>query len=451
MQFPTSLRRGGVVLCLIAATALACATDSFAAQRKNNGRKAPAGYCSVEDKCAWLAIDAQSGAVLSSNAADKIVHPASLTKLMTLYMAFEALEQGRANLGDRITFSTHATNQSPTKLGIQAGRSISYEDAIEAIAIKSANDAAAAMAEHLGGSEYGFARMMTRKALELGMSRTNFKNASGLPNTAQVTTARDMVTLARRILSDFPRYRHYMGMRQAYVGSTRIEGHNRLLTKGECEGGKTGYINASGFNLVAWSTRGGRLIISAVFGGDTAASRDRKMTQIFALAGKASDKPASPAAQLQAKLDAPPVDIRRPSRKPGSLESLIEEGPETLAEAQNMDAQTTNSAALEAMILLDDSQINAVAASAPTFSQSWGIQVGAYKDQMQAQRALAEATRLAPTILGPAFPRTLATDSSMGQLYRAQMIGLDQAAAQQACSRLTRSGMQCLMVEPERN
>lgn len=451
MQFPTSLRRGGVVLCLIAATALACATDSFAAQRKNNGRKASASYCSAEEKCAWLAIDAQSGAVLSSNAADKIVHPASLTKLMTLYMAFEALEQGRANLGDRITFSTHATNQSPTKLGIQAGRSISYEDAIEAIAIKSANDAAAAMAEHLGGSEYGFARMMTRKALELGMSRTNFQNASGLPNTAQVTTARDMVTLARRILSDFPRYRHYMGMRQAYVGSTRIEGHNRLLTKGECEGGKTGYINASGFNLVAWSTRGGRLIISAVFGGDTAASRDRKMTQIFALAGKASDKPASPAAQLQAKLDAPPVDIRRPSRKPGSLESLIEEGPETLAEAQNMDAQTTNSAALEAMILLDDSQINAVAASAPTFSQSWGIQVGAYKDQMQAQRALAEATRLAPTILGPAFPRTLATDSSMGQLYRAQMIGLDQAAAQQACSRLTRSGMQCLMVEPERN
>jgi D-alanyl-D-alanine carboxypeptidase len=451
MQFLTSLRHGGVVLCLIAATVLGCATDAFAAQRKSNSRKAPASYCSASDKCAWLAIDAQSGAVLSSSAPDKIVHPASLTKLMTLYMAFEALEQGRANLGDRINFTAHATGQSPTKLGIQAGRSISYEDAIEAIAIKSANDAAAAMAEHLGGSEYGFARMMTRKALELGMSRTNFQNASGLPNSAQVTTARDMVTLARRILSDFPRYRHYMGMKQAYVGSTRIEGHNRLLTKGECEGGKTGYINASGFNLVAWSTRGGRLIISAVFGGDSAASRDRKMTQIFALAGKPSDKPASPSTQLQAKLDAPPVDIRRPSRKPGSLESLIEEGPETLAELQSPEQTTTNSAALEAMILLDDSQINAVAASAPTFSQSWGIQVGAYKDQMQAQRALAEATRLAPTILGPAFPRTLATDSSMGQLYRAQMIGLDQAAAQQACNRLTRSGMQCLMVEPERN
>lgn len=241
------------------------------------------GSAAAQDKHAAMVVDANNGNVMHADQADESRFPASLTKIMTIYMAFEAIEQGRTSFTTRLKVSQEAAAQPPTKLDLEPGETIALIDAIKALITKSANDAAVVIAEHLGGTEARFARMMTDKARLFGMSRTTFRNASGLPDPGQVTTARDMVRLALRLQDDFPRHYHLFATRSfTYDGST-YRNHNNLLGRFQgTDGIKTGYTRASGFNLVSSVRRGGRHVVGVVLGGRTAARRDDAMQLLLA-------------------------------------------------------------------------------------------------------------------------------------------------------------------------
>jgi len=229
-----------------------------------------------------IVIDADSGMVLSQSNADKTLHPASLTKMMTLLITFEALDRGDVTLNDRITISRRAASMVPSKLDLPAGSRIKIKDAIYSLVTKSANDVAVALAEHLGGSESRFGVIMTNRARSIGMRKTRFKNASGLHHPSQVTSPRDMAKLGQYILQRYPHYYKYFSTRSfTYKGKT-YRNHNRLLEsyKG-MDGFKTGYINASGFNLVASARRDGRRLIGVVFGGRTGKTRNAHMAAIL--------------------------------------------------------------------------------------------------------------------------------------------------------------------------
>jgi D-alanyl-D-alanine carboxypeptidase len=245
---------------------------------------------------AAIVVDANSGAVLHAASPDATRHPASLTKIMTLYMLFERLESGRLTLDSPLHVSDHAAGQSPTKLGLREGQTISVEDAIKGMVTRSANDAAVVVAENLAGSESEFARQMTRKARAIGMSNTVYRNASGLPDSAQVTTARDQATLGRAIQERFPRYYRYFSIRSFTFRGQRIGNHNRLLGKVEgVDGIKTGYIRASGFNLVTSVKRDNRHVVAVVLGGTSGGARDARMRQLLAqYVDKASTRRTAP-------------------------------------------------------------------------------------------------------------------------------------------------------------
>lgn len=225
---------------------------------------APAAWA----KYASIIINAQTGQVLWEKNADDRNYPASLTKMMTLYMLFDALEKGKTRMSATMPVSAHAAGQSPSKLGLKPGASLRVEDGIKALVTKSANDAAVVIAEFLGGSESSFAEMMTNQARRLGMSQTTFRNASGLPNLGQMSSARDMATLSMALQRNFPQYYHYFSLRAFDYNGTVIPTHNRvLLNYPGADGLKTGYIAASGFNLAASATRNGVRLVGVVFGG----------------------------------------------------------------------------------------------------------------------------------------------------------------------------------------
>ncbi len=231
---------------------------------------------------ASLIIDTTSGRVLHETNADLTRYPASLTKMMTLYLLFEALERGSVTLDETLPISAHAASQPPTKLGLRPGQSISVENAILALVTKSANDIAAAVAEYLGGSKSRFAWSMTEKAHQIGMSRTSFVNASGLPDPDQVTTARDMATLGLALLYDYPNYYHYFSTDRFYYGGAVHANHNRLLgSYSGLDGIKTGYTSASGYNLVASAFRDGRRFIGVVLGARSPVDRGMIMVGLL--------------------------------------------------------------------------------------------------------------------------------------------------------------------------
>lgn len=248
-----------------------------------------------------IVIDFDTGTVLSQSKPDELRHPASLAKVMTLMLAFDALRDGRLTPGQKLTVSAHAAARAPVKLGLKAGSTIAIEDAMRLVATKSTNDMAAVIAEAIGGTEDQFAVLMTQKAHSLGMTNTVFKNASGLPDPAQVTTARDMAVMTRHLIAQYSvEYAQYMGKRSVVYNKRTYTATNRMLgTYPGMDGVKTGYINASGFNLIASATRKDRRIIGVIFGGTSAAGRDASMALLLDAGFKAVatiPKPAAPPA-----------------------------------------------------------------------------------------------------------------------------------------------------------
>ncbi|MCK9918637.1 D-alanyl-D-alanine carboxypeptidase [Microbacteriaceae bacterium K1510] len=286
------LRRGAFVrsglrwgaLSLIAFTTLTAfsTNDADARSRRRAHHRAAAAHSSYEPPYSSIVVDANSGQVMQSTNADAIRHPASLTKIMTLYLLFERLDQGKTKLSSEIPISAHAASQAPSKLGLKPGDSIRVENAIRAIVTRSANDIAVAVGEYLGGDEPSFGRMMTAKARVLGMTNTTYRNASGLPNDEQVTTARDQALLGRAIQDRYPEYYKYFSTRNFDFRGNTIRSHNHLLGRIEgVDGIKTGYIRASGFNIVTSARRAGRHVIAVVFGGSTARARDARVVGLI--------------------------------------------------------------------------------------------------------------------------------------------------------------------------
>ncbi len=231
---------------------------------------------------ASIVVDGNTGRVLHETNADGLRHPASLTKIMTLYLLFGRLDAGKIRLDTPLKVSEHAAEQAPTKLGLKPGQTIAVQDAIKAVVTKSANDAAVAIAENLGGDENAFAKLMTQQAHALGMSRTTYVNASGLPDDDQISTARDQALLGRAIQERFPHYYKYFSTEQFVYHGMAMRNHNHLLgVVSGVDGIKTGYTRASGFNLVTSVHRDSRYIVAVVLGGHSASQRDAQMRELI--------------------------------------------------------------------------------------------------------------------------------------------------------------------------
>jgi D-alanyl-D-alanine carboxypeptidase len=274
--FQRGLRCSAIGLATVL-TLTALSPDAHA--RRSHRAKSAESY---QPAYSSIVVDANSGAVMQATNADAPRHPASLTKIMTLYLLFERLEQGKIKLSTEMPVSAHAAVQAPSKLGLKPGDSIRVETAIRAIVTKSANDVAVIVAEAIGGDEPAFAKMMTAKARALGMNQTTYRNASGLPDDQQITTARDQAILGRAIQDRFPNYYHYFATRTFEYRGHAIRNHNHLLgTVDGVDGIKTGYIHDSGFNIVTSVRRANHHLIAVVFGGRSAPARDARVRSLI--------------------------------------------------------------------------------------------------------------------------------------------------------------------------
>ena len=410
---------------------------------------------------AAIVMDADTGAILHQSNADKVLHPASLAKIMTLLLTFEAIEKGELRLRDRVVVSRHAASVVPSKLDLKPGSSIRVEDAIYGLVTKSANDVAVALAEQIGGgSEAHFAVMMNRKAREIGMMHTNFVNASGLHNKRQVTSARDMAKLARYILTDYPQYYHYFGTRQfTYQGLTH-RNHNRLMeTYRGMDGFKTGYIGPSGFNLVASAKRGNHRLIGVVFGGVSANSRNAHMAALLdsgfdgleqqVIMARAvpvpSRKPQAITQLASALSDVVPAagDARDGARwhgegrvmKGAAFSEMIGEGDSDPAVSKRLETGMMAIAALKGRPIEENED-----------EGRWAVQVGAFGSRAKTDRAIAQALQTLPSELaGEASPAIAPMKTRQGWLFRGRLTGLTQDQAAQVCTLLK----DCLPVAPQ--
>lgn len=376
-------------------------------------------------KYAALVMDAESGTTLFSRNADTRRYPASLTKIMTLYMLFEALERGQVKLGQKLKVSKRAAGQPPSKLGLKRGQTIKVEDAIRALVTKSANDVATVVAEALGGTEYRFALKMTDRARSLGMRRTTFRNASGLHHRRQVTTARDMAALAIAVQRNFPQYYHYFSTRRFTWKGRTYGNHNKLLGRYRgTDGIKTGYIRASGFNLVASVERNGRRLIGVVFGGKKGVSRDRHMRKIL-------NRGFKRAAEIRIATAIPPLPVPRPNP-----EAPVASTPVLIA--------TANAATLPPPLPTPAPELEA--GSLDGGADDWGIQVGAYSTEVRAKHSIAAARGHLGAVLAHANAQVETLDRRDGPIYRARLVGLVETEARAACLALKRRHLPCVPV-----
>jgi D-alanyl-D-alanine carboxypeptidase (penicillin-binding protein 5/6) len=268
-------RRLSLLSALVAAVTLVTASLAPGAQARAQGLY-------NQPKYAAIVVDAGTGEVLYARRADQPRYPASITKIMTLYLVFEALATGRLSLTDQVVLSRHAASQAPSKSGLRAGQSLSVDEAIRVTALKSANDLAVALGEKVAGSEARFAALMTLRAQELGMTNTRFVNANGLPDNRQITTARDIAILSRAVMRDYPQYYSYFSQKTYQFRGQRLNNHNHLLkSMPGVDGIKTGYTNAAGFNLAASAVRDGKRLIAVVLGGQSTASRDDNVEDLL--------------------------------------------------------------------------------------------------------------------------------------------------------------------------
>jgi len=393
----------------------------------------------ANSRYAGIVIDAKTGKTLYKDHADAPRYPASLTKMMTLYLVFDALESGRITKGTKIPVSRNAAGEVPSKLGLKPGQTITVEQVILALVTKSANDAATAIGEFLGGSEAGFARMMTDKARQLGMNSTTFKNANGLPNKAQKTTAHDMARLGLALRDHHPRYYGYFATRSFKYRGRRFGNHNKLLgrVKG-VDGIKTGYTRASGFNLVSSVEARGRSIVAVVMGGRTGRSRDAHMKRLIRRylpkASKGRDRfriERGGAGALIASLTPTghiPVPTYRPAREMVPEPAATLEAMGDVADA----VQAGPSGGIDPT------------STASTRNNEWIIQVGAMPDQEAAREMLSRAAREAPRLLADASAFTESFTKGGEVYFRARYSGFDaKSEAWDACGVLKRKDMDC--------
>jgi D-alanyl-D-alanine carboxypeptidase len=329
--------RWGLFSLVTVISVLAVTSDPSDARSHRKSTKVSASEAASEEpRYSDIVVDGNSSAILHAANPDGPRHPASLTKIMTLYLLFEQLEAGKLRLDSQLEVSEHAAGQSPTKLGLRSGQTIKVEDAIKGIVTRSANDAAVVVAEAVGGDEESFAKLMTRQAQAMGMSHTVYRNASGLPNDEQITTARDQSILGRTIQERFPRYYKYFATRSFEFRGESIGNHNHLLGSVEgVDGIKTGYISASGFNLVTSVHRDNRYLVAVVFGGSSAGSRDERMRQLIKdhIAEAATQHPTSMVAAVVAKPESKPeakVETKpdpKAAAKPEPKPDAVKPGP----------------------------------------------------------------------------------------------------------------------------
>jgi D-alanyl-D-alanine carboxypeptidase len=446
---------------------------------------------SLAARQAAIVVDAKTGKVLYSADANGRRYPASLTKMMTLYLTFEALAKGKISRNTPVVFSAKASAEAPTKLGVKPGGSVTVDTAILSIVTKSANDSATALGEMIGGNETNFARMMTAKARQLGMNGTVFRNANGLPDPGQFTTARDMATLGIALREHFPQYYGYFSQRSFLYGRQRINGHNRLLgrIKG-VDGIKTGYTRASGFNLVSSVSDGNRRLVAVVMGGTSGGSRDNQMAALINtylprastrgggdLVAKADSNPI----RALAKVLLPKHDAPTPDEKPVAVASddtaVSEDATVAQGDSNAEDSSAEDDATVEEpKLVVPAKKVKTVIVSAPKVATAqvvaayaeptpapapavdpvntasvpsgWAIQVASSPKQSEAQAFLDKTSKQAPKVLADAAGFTVAFDKDGVTYYRARFGGFgSKTAAWKACTALKKKSIECYAVQ----
>ncbi|WP_412765980.1 D-alanyl-D-alanine carboxypeptidase family protein [Pseudooctadecabacter sp.] len=435
---------------------------------------------------AAMVVDARTGEVLHSRNADTPLHPASLTKMMTLYIAFQAVERGEIGLDDMVTITPLAANEPPSKLGLRQGQRIQFRYLIRAAAIKSANDAATAIGIALEGNEAAFARRMTATARAMGMTRTTFRNAHGLTESGHMSTARDMTTLGRHMIYDFPEYYNIFSRRSTDAGVREVANTNRRFLNAYrgADGIKTGYTRAAGFNLVASAERGQERIIATMFGGSSTAQRNARVAELmdmgFARAPSTArvDRP-TPVRPQAAGADTPaPGTTARTVRVNGLVARSLRPQARAVAEPEApvaaliVDADVIENAVSEVLQTAavpdatptppsrpsGDVVLAAVQQATPvptepevvtristSGSRLWGINVGRYGSQYQAERVLLRVALNEMSTLDGSLRRV----NRSPQGYDANFMGLTRDGAELACARLQARGTTCFMIGPD--
>ncbi|MEX0338092.1 MAG: D-alanyl-D-alanine carboxypeptidase family protein, partial [Arenibacterium sp.] len=435
---------------------------------------------------AAMVIDARTGEVLHSRNADTRLHPASLTKMMTLYIAFEAVRNGEIELDTPVRITKKAASEPPSKLGLRSGQTIAFRYLIRAAAVKSANDAATAIGIAISGSEAAFARRMTRTAKAMGMSRTTFKNAHGLTESGHLSTARDMTTLGRHLLYDYPQYYNLFSRQSTHAGIKTVPNTNRRLLaayKG-ADGIKTGYTRAAGFNLVASAKRKDERIIATVFGGKSGASRNAKVAELLDMGFRRAPsrapirKPARPAyagnvglGATVAALTGAPKSSLRPVLRPGAGAAVQVAGTVAATAAKNgsriqdgiaaamaaADIQTPTGDATRPAARPEDLVLASVdPAAQPEPEQEivtrlstsgghlWGVNVGRYTTRYEAEKVLLKTALSEMTTLEGTLRKV--NQSSRG--FEATFQGMTREQADLACRRLQARNVTCFMIGP---
>jgi D-alanyl-D-alanine carboxypeptidase len=413
-----------------------------------------------------IVLDAQTGQVLRELNPDVVTYPASLTKMMTLYLTFEALNRGRLRLDQFLPVSGAAASRAPSKLGLVPGESIAVRDLILGVVTKSANDAAVVLAEALGGSEWGFAQQMTAKARQLGMMQTVYYNASGLPEPNQRTTARDVARLALALYHQFPREYRYFSTQEFVFRGEVMRNHNHLMEwYPGIDGIKTGYINASGFNLAASAVRDGHRLIGVIMGGRSARSRDQQMAGLLDMAfadlgnGAAASRPvmavvpATPivaAAPQQVAAAAPRIALAA-SIAPAAAPTAARPSPAIASAAEGDAAAQRGKPGFLGNVAQHLSPV-AKAEAAPLAreaagAEDWGIQLGAFHDAAAAEQAARQVAGLA-TVKGKPHQIIAPAKGDRERLYRARLVHFTGKGAQAACAELHKKKIACAVVRP---
>jgi len=388
---------------------------------------------------ASIVVDMKTGHILYSQDPDKPRSPASLTKVMTLYILFGYLKAGKMTLDTDLAVTPHAASQAPTKLGLKSGSTIRASDAIKGMVTKSANDAATVIAENIAGTEQDFARLMTQTAKTLGMKNTVFRNASGLPNTEQTTTARDMAILASHVIRDYPEYYAHFETRYFTYKGQRHRNHNRLLYDYQgTDGIKTGYTRASGFNLTASVKRGDKHLVAVVLGGRTGAERDT--TTRILLDKYWSEASTGRARPLVATAQPPLPEPKKP------VFAMAAAAPKlaSVASAEEGDrGDPTDSSSARPSLLGTAGPMN------PSVAGAYHVQVGAFTSLPEAENRLGKVQQRASKLLEGHLPFTATFIKGDTEWYRARFAGFTQDGARSTCDALKEMSLDCVVMTAE--